>query len=228
MKKISIVSFFYLIMLSMPAFTMGFGMYGTSGYGKVDMLKLVNFASDYRVDYSTENFLYGGGLLLESGNESEGYHNRFKMGLEGSTTFAGRNSYRRLIRAKIENVFAFRVAGTDRFRFWIGPLLGVNLLTGLINTTRSDQWSSERKNSTLALAQSAAAFGLYYIYFDRIWKRTAGVFIPVGIATGINIKLGESAALTLEGGFRFGFYYLRNGGINYEGYVNAGFIFGVI
>jgi hypothetical protein len=155
------------------------------------------------------------------------------MGLEGSTTFVNRYSYRRLIRAKIENVFAFRVAGTDRVRFWLGPLIGVNLLTGLINTTRNDRWSSQRIKSSLnVLAQPAAAafqsYGLYYIYFDRIWKRTAGVFIPVGIATGINIKLGESAALTLEGGFRFGFYYLRNGGVNYEGYVNAGFIFGVI
>jgi hypothetical protein len=57
MKKISIVSLFYLFMLSLPVFSMGFGIYGTSGYGKVDMLRLVNLASDYRVDYSPENFL---------------------------------------------------------------------------------------------------------------------------------------------------------------------------
>jgi len=232
MKHTLAVSIIYLILISAPAFPSGFGLYGTGGYGKADILKLVDHGGDYRVNYSSEGFFYGGGLLIESGNESEGYHNRFNLGLEGLTGFDRRFSYRRLMRAKIENVFAFRIAETDQVRFWIGPLLGVHLLTGLTNATRSDQWSGERIRYNLAaLASTTAAFrdyGLYSIYFDRVWKRVLGVFIPIGIATGTNIRLGESASFTLEAGLRCGFYYLRKGGFNYEGYANAGFIFGMI
>jgi hypothetical protein len=233
MKKIFIISLFYLIMISAPVFSMGFGLYGTGGYGKVDMLKLVDNGSDYRVKYSIENSVYGGGFIIETGTESDGYHNRLNLGLEGSTTFAGRFDYKRLMRTKIENVFAFRIAGKEQVRFWIGPLLGFNLLTGLTNTTRNDRWSGDRvKYYLTALASTTSQafhyYGLYYIFLEQVWKRTFGVFIPIGIAIGININLSSNAAITLEGGFRCGFYQLRNGGFNYEGYANAGFIFGAM
>ncbi len=233
MRQTIVLCSVFLIMISTSAFASGFGLYGTGGYGKVDMLTLINNGSDYKVNYSAEGFFYGGGLLVESGNESEGYHNRFNMGLEGSAKSDGRFSYRSLMRAKIENVFAFRIAGTDQVRFWMGPLLGIQFLTALTNATRSDRWSDDKMKyamSALLLSNNASFqnFGLYYIYFDRVWKRVPGVFIPVGIAVGTNIKLGESAAFTVEAGFRCGFYYLRKGGFNYEGYANAGFIFGAI
>lgn len=232
MKKIFIISLFLIIIFSAPVFSIGFGIYGTGGYGKVDMLKLVDNNSDYRVKYSMENALYGGGILFESGTESEDYHNRLNLGLEGSTVYAGRFDYNRLIRTKIENVFAFRVAGSEQVRFWIGPLIGFNLLTGLSNTTRNDRWTGQRiKYYLTALAATPPAFqyyGLYYIFLERIWKRTFGVFIPIGIALGTNINLASNVAITLEGGFRCGFYNLRSNGFNYEGYVNAGFIFGAI
>jgi hypothetical protein len=219
-------------MISVPVFSMGFGLYGTGGYGKVDMLKPVYNNSDYRVKYSMENSVYGGGFIFESGIESEVYHNRLNVGLEGSTAFAGRFDYKGLMRTKIENVFAFRMAGNKQVRFWIGPLIGFNLLSGLTNTTRNDRWSSDIvKNYLAALLPTPQAFqyyGLYYIFLERVWKRTYGVFIPIGIALGININLASNVAMTLEGGFRFGFYHLRNSGFNYEGYANAGFIFGAI
>jgi hypothetical protein len=232
MKKILFISLFYIITISGPVFSMGFGFYGTGGYGKTDMLKLVDHNSDYKVDYSVNNAMYGGGFIFETGTESEGYHNRLNLGLEGSTTFAGRYDYKRLMRTKIENVFAFRIAGREQVRFWIGPLIGFNLLSGLTNTTRNDRWSSERvRYYCAALTPTPQAFqhyGLYYIFLERVWKRTYGVFIPIGIALGININLASNAAITLEGGFRCGFYHLRNSGFNYEGYANAGFIFGTI
>ena len=231
MKKICI-SILFLVGFCAPVFATGFGFYGTGGYGKVDMLKPVDNYSDYRVKYSAENSFYGGGIMWESGNESEGYHNRLNAGIEGSDTYGGRYDYRRLIRAKIENVFAFRIAGSHHVRFWIGPLLGLNLLTGLSDTTRNALWSTDRVDYYLSAFASASTlgqlYGLYYIYLDRVWRRTFGVYIPIGIALGLNIRLGENIALTLEGGFRCGFYVLKNVGFNYEGYMNAGCMFGAI
>jgi len=88
------------------------------------------------------------------------------------------------------------------------------------------------KYSVAALAASGdpafTTYGLYYIYMDRIYKRKLGAFIPVGVSLGINIMLGNSAALTIEAGFRCGIYVLRKAGFNYEGYLNGGFIFGAI
>ena len=231
MKKICIITLFLIIIFSAPVFPMGFGLYGTGGYGKVDMLKLVDNNSDYRVKYSVEHAIYGGGFLIETGDDADGYHNRLNIGLEGSSAYGGQFDYKRLIRVKIENVFAFRVAGNERVRFWLGPLIGFNVLTGLSNTTRNDRWSSSRVRAYLApLLSSPTAFtyGVYYIFFERIWKRSSGFYIPIGIALGINIKIASNTAITLEGGFRCGIYYLRHGGFNYEGYANAGFIFGAI
>ncbi len=231
MKKTLVVSFFVLLM-SAPAFPIGFGFYGTGGYGKVDMMRIVDNGNDYRVVYSTKNSVYGAGLLLESGNESDTYHNRLNAGVEGSTLAGGRFQFRRFMRAKIENVFAFRLAESEIVRFWMGPLIGIQLLTGHASSTRNSEWGSDKfKYHLTALASAPPTYqlyGLYYLYFDHVWKRKFGVFIPVGIALGVNIRLGENAALTLEGGFRCGFYYLRNGGFNYEGYANAGFIFGAM
>ena len=231
MKKMLIITLFLAVMSSAPLFSMGFGVYGTGGYGKVDMLKLVDNNSDYRVKYSLENAMYGGGILFESGNDADGYHNRLNLGLEGSSVYGGPFDYKRLVRVKIENVFAFRVAGNESIRFWVGPLIGINFLTGLSNTTRNDRWSGDRVKlylNTLLLNPPAFLYGVYYIYFERIWKRAFGVFIPIGIALGINIKIATSVTLTLEGGFRCGFYNLRSSGFNYEGYGNAGVIFGAI
>lgn len=236
MKKLSVAfAFICLLLLHAPVFSMGFGFYGTGGYGKVDMMRIIDHGNDYRVMYSREHSLYGGGLILESGKESDGYHDRLNFGVEGSTSMGGRYEFRRLMRAKIDNVFAFRIAGNEQVRFWIGPLLGIQLLTGLSETTRNEQWGSDKlKYHLAALAVSSMLFpygmpyGLNYVYFEKVWKRTYGVFIPIGLALGVNIRLGENAALTVEGGFRCGFYYLRNGGFNYEGYGTAGFIFGAI
>jgi hypothetical protein len=233
MKKVFLFPFFLIIIFSAPAFSMGFGVYGTGGYGKVDMMKLVNNGSDYKVIYSMENAIYGGGFLFESGTEADGFHNRLNLGVEGTTTDHGKYDYEHLIRAKIENVFAFRIAGNEKIRSWIGPLIGFNVLTGLTNTTRNDRWSDERvKYSLAALAATTSDafkyYGLYYIYQERVWKRTYGVFIPIGLAVGVNFNIASSVALTVEGGFRCGYYYLRNSGFNYEGYLNAGIIFGAI
>jgi hypothetical protein len=232
MKKSLVISFFVLVM-SAPAFPIGFGFYGTGGYGKVDMMKIIDNGNDYRVMYSTENSVYGAGLLLESGGDSESYHNRLNAGVEGSKLYGGRYQFHRFMRAKIDNVFAFRLAESDRVRFWMGPLIGIHLLTGLASTTRNSEWASDKLKYHLAALAAATnndvrLFGLYYLYIDNLWKRKFGVFIPIGVAMGVNIRLGENAAMTVEAGFRCGFYFLRNGGFNYEGYGNAGFIFGAM
>ena len=41
MKKIIVISFFVLLM-SAPAFPVGFGFYGTGGYGRVDMMRIID------------------------------------------------------------------------------------------------------------------------------------------------------------------------------------------
>jgi len=231
MKKILVIPFFVLL-LSAPAFPLGFGLYGTGGYGNVDMMRIIDNGNDYRVMYSIRNSLYGGGIVLESGDQSESYHNRFNAGVDGSTLSGGRYQFNRFMRVKLDNVFAFRLAESERVRFWMGPLLGLHLLTGLTPTSRNSEWPGDKLKYHLAALSMAPAvfqpFGLYYLFVDHVWKRKFGVFIPVGIALGVNIRLAESAALTLEAGFRCAFYFLRNGGFNYEGYANAGFIFGAI
>lgn len=232
MKKIFIISFFAMLAVSSPLFATGFGIYGTGGIGKADMLSF-HHDGDYTVNYSLKNSFYGGGILLESGDDAAGYHNRLSLGLEGITAYGGVHQYRMLIRPHLNNVFAFKIAGNESFRFWIGPMLGINLLTGLIPTTRHHEWSFERNRYSLAAlgsspSQLVQAYGLYYIYYDHIWERTVGVSIPIGLVIGINVKLGESAAFTLEAGFRCGLFVLTKTGFNYEGYANAGFIFGAI
>ncbi|HOT44788.1 MAG TPA: hypothetical protein PLM53_03065 [Spirochaetota bacterium] len=224
---------FFMLALSIPAFPVGFGFYGTGGYGRVDMMKIIDNGNDYRVIYSTNNSVYGGGLLLESGSDSGAYHNRLNFGVEGSTLSGGRYRFSRFMRAAIDNVFAFRLAESEAVRFWMGPLIGIQLLTGHAASTRNSEWPDDKFKYHLSLLSMAASpvtqlGGLYYLSIDHVWKRKFGVFIPLGVAMGINIRMGENAALTVEGGFRCGLYYLRNAGFNYEGYGNAGFIFGAM
>ncbi len=232
MKKILFVMFF-ICMAAVPGFPVGFGVYGTGGGGRVDILTL-HKNNDYTVRYSMNQVFYGGGILIESGKGAdEGFYNRISFGVEGDSTFGGRYEYRRLFRAHITNVFAFRVAGTEKFRFWMGPLIGVHLLTGLGEISRHDTWDQDKNRMahllTLAgLPSSLWPAGYYYHHYDHIWQRTYGVFIPVGVALGVNIMFNESAGMTVEGGFRCGLFHLTKTGFNYEGYLNAGFVFGAI
>ncbi len=234
MKKQCIAVLFGLIMLSTPVFPAGFGFFGTGGYGKVDMMRIIDNGSDYRVTYSSKHSLYGAGLMLETGDESKEYHNRLNAGVDGAAIEGGRFQYRRSMRFKIDNVFAFRIAGNEQVRFWIGPLIGIHLLTGHAKSTRNSEWSTDKLQYHMLAIWSPLIpndyrlYGLYYIYSEKIWKRKFGVFIPVGLALGFNITLAENAALTVEAGFRCGFYSLRNSGFNYEGYGNVGFLFGAI
>lgn len=232
MKKISIIIFFGALVTASPLFAMGFGFYGTGGLGRVDMLTIKS-DGDYKVSYSANNTFYGGGLLFDAGGSGDGFHNRLSIGAESNSTFDSRYEYRRLMRIGLNNLFAFEVVNQGPVRFFIGPLLGVQVLNGLAPTTRNEEWGPNRlKYSVAALAASGdpafTAYGLYYIYMDRIYKRKLGAFIPVGVSLGINIMLGNSAALTIEAGFRCGIYVLRKAGFNYEGYLNGGFIFGAI
>ncbi len=232
MKKIAIITFLGALVTAPPLFAMGFGFYGTGGLGRVDMLTIKS-DGDYKVSYSTNNAFYGGGFLFDSGGAGQGFHNRLSIGAEANTTFDSRYEYRRLMRIGLNNLFAFEIVNEGPVRFFIGPLLGFQVLNGLAPTTRNEVWGPNRlKYSVAALAATGdpafARYGLYYIYIDHIYKRKLGAFIPVGISLGINIMLGKSAALTIEAGFRCGIYVLRKAGFNYEGYLNGGFIFGAI
>jgi hypothetical protein len=225
-----ILSSLTVLLCSIPAFSAGFGIYGSFGGGKTDMLK-PRGNSDYRVDYSQTGLLYGGGMLIESeGTADADFHNRFSLCIEGARIYGGRYEYQRLIRTGFINTFAFRIAGNDRFRFWIGPLIGAQLITGLMGDYRRHTWSSDKRDAFIALAAvsppDVQTYALYYLYYDRVWRRTFGTFIPVGMALGLNIALGESASFMIEGGFRCGLYVLTNAGFNYEGYGNMGFVFG--
>lgn len=231
MKKFCFVLFF-ILMASAPGFPVGFGVYGTGGGGQVDVLTL-HSNNDYTVRYSMKHAFYGGGLLIESGtNAEEGYHNRISFGMEGISTFGGRYDYRRLFRAHITNVFAFRIAGSEKFRLWMGPLIGLHIITGLGHTSRHDTWDKDKNRLghllTAALEPNLQPAGFYYHHFSPVWERTYGVFVPIGAALGANIRLAESASMTVEGGFRCGLYYLTKTGFDYEGYLNAGFVFGAI
>jgi hypothetical protein len=232
MKKIAIITFIAALVTASPLFSMGFGFYGTGGLGRVDMLT-INSDGDYRVNYSVNNTFYGGGILFDSGSTGEGFHNRLSIGAETNSTFDGRYEYRRMMRIGLNNLFAFEIVNKGPVRFFIGPLLGINVITGLAPTTRNEEWGPNRlKYSLSALAASGdpafATYGLYYIYMDHIYEQKLGAFIPVGISLGTNIMLGKSAALTIEAGFRCGLYIFRKTGFNYEGYLNGGFIFGAI
>ena len=231
MKKIYFALFFILT-CSVPGFPIGFGLYGTGGGGNVDILT-IHKDNDYSVRYSMKQVVYGGGLLIESGKSAEeGYHNRLSIGLEGMSTFGGRYEYRRLFLANITNVFAFRIAGNEKFRFWIGPLIGLHVITGLGEISRHDTWDQDKNRFahllTATLPANLQPFGYYYHHYDRIWQRTYGVFIPIGAAIGTNIMFNESASMTIEAGFRCGLLYLTKSGFDYDGYLNVGFIFGAI
>lgn len=228
----AIVLLSLILFLASPAFSAGFGIYGTGGGGKVDMMR-IRGDGDYNVIYSMKNAFYGGGIFLEGGgDDSSAYRNRFALGAEGMSTFGGECEYSRLLRVTLNNVFTFRVAGNERYRLWIGPLIGLHFLTGLHSTTRDEVLSKHRKNNIRALAllgsPPVAAYGLYYLHYETVWQRRMGFFIPLGIALGVNFTLGESVQIALEGGFRCGALYLGKGGFHYEGYGNVGFIFGVM
>ncbi len=232
MKLFILLSLPLLIALASPAYPAGFGIYGTGGGGQVDMTRIKS-NGDYSVIYSVKNAFYGGGLIFESGGDgSVGYRNRLAIGFEGIASFGGEKDYRRLMRAHLNNVFAFTVADGETVSFWIGPLIGAHLLTGHHATTRNKEWSKNRKNNYLLLLlaspPSAASYGLYYLHFDTIWERSVGVFVPIGLALGLQFRIGENARIAIEAGFRCGAYFMAKGGFNYEGYSNAGFIFGVM
>ncbi|MBN2079835.1 MAG: hypothetical protein JW838_12785 [Spirochaetes bacterium] len=219
-----------ILLLVTPAFAAGFGVYGTGGGGKVDMMRIKS-DGDYNVIYSMKNVFYGGGVFLESGgDESSAFQNRLAFGAEGVSTFGGECEYRRLMRVSLNNVFTFRVAGNEKYRFWIGPLIGLHFLTGLHSTTRNEVWSKNKKNNITMLSllgsSTTFAYGLYYLHYETVWHRRLGFFIPLGLALGVNVGLSESVRIALEAGFRCGPYYLGKGGFNYEGYGNFGFIFG--
>jgi hypothetical protein len=187
---------------------------------------------DYKVIYSMKNAFYGGGIFFESGGDDSSFRNRFALGGEGMSTFGGECEYNRLMRVYFNNVFTFRVAGNEKYRLWIGPLIGLHFLTGLHSTTRNEVWSQNKKNYLRVLAllgsTTTAAYGLYYLHYETVWQRRLGFFIPLGLALGVNVKLSESVQIALEGGFRCGALYLGKGGFNYEGYGNVGFIFGAM
>ena len=224
--------FSLFLFLAVAAFSAGFGVFGTGGGGKVDMMR-VKSDGDYRVIYSMKNAFYGGGIFFEGGGyDSSAYRNRLALGAEGVSTFGGECEYSRLMRINLTNVFTFRVAGNDQFRFWIGPLIGAHFLTGLHSTTRNEVWSKNKKDRFWLLAISGtpeiATYGLYYLHYATVWQRRLGFFIPLGLALGADVKIGDSVQIALEGGFRCGPYYLGKGGFNYEGYGNVGFIFGAM
>ncbi len=229
MKKIIVITFF-VVFISAPAFPAAFGFYGTGGYGRVDMTELDEDTRDYdyRVKYSTDSALYGGGITIETGDSSNSFHNRLNLGLAGLTSWGGQYDYRYLLRASIDNIFTIRIAESERMRFWIGPLIGFHLITGLTSSTRSKEWSDEKIAEYNVTFSTPTPASMYYLYIDEVWARTYGIFIPIGIATGLNIKLGQSAAITVEAGFRCGLYYLQDTGFNYEGYASVGFLFGTI
>ncbi|MBN2158649.1 MAG: hypothetical protein JW807_04585 [Spirochaetes bacterium] len=217
--------------LSAPAYPFGFGIYGSIGGGKTDVLSWSN--DDYEVDYSYTHMYYGGGIIFESADEEDGiFHNRLDLGVEGMSVYAGRHDYRMLIKPGLVNTFAFRVAGNERVRFWIGPQIGFQLLTGLKQTTRRKTWGQARKDTLavlMVLAPPATQlYGWYYLNRDPVWKRTIGAAVPVGLALGVNIAMTETAAFFIEGGVRCGLLALTGAGFNYEGYSHIGFIFGAI
>jgi hypothetical protein len=224
------IGLFAIILLAgiRPAFSIGFGVYGGGGGGRADLLH-----QDTTVDYTVNQGFYGGGILFESGSHSEeGYHNRLSIGMEGITANGGKYDYKALWRVNLINTFAFRMYATEKIRFWIGPQIGAHVLTGLTATYRNSEWSGSFKEKywimTAAAAPSLAPAVWWYEYQQPVWKRTVGLFAHPGLALGLNFQLGETAFFTAECGFRIGLFALSKTGVNYEGFCNAGFIFGSI
>lgn len=71
----------------------------------------------------------------------------------------------------IENDFGFRLAGGDGWRFWAGPQVRVEILSGT------------------------------YRYRDNPKEETANLGVGVGPVAGVNIDLGNDLTLTLKGGY---------------------------
>jgi hypothetical protein len=143
-----------------PAFSMGFGFIGTGGIGKTDYLSSRSGDDIYKVDYSKVNAFYGGGLLFDTGNPEDGYHNRIGLTLEGVSTTGGRYNFKHVFRGGFVNTFAFKAAGSEGFRFWLGPLIGLHYLTGKYETHRNQEWSPDRKRWFVAANLAFAGSGL--------------------------------------------------------------------
>ncbi|HEB32572.1 MAG TPA: hypothetical protein ENI15_17145 [Spirochaetes bacterium] len=182
MKTISLVGLLLLVLMlvSTQAMAVGIGIYG--GLGKASNARVRN--ADLKPTAATEesHMLAGLGFVLDTAvAKNQLFNYRLNIGFEkwnwGDDTLQNITTAEPL-RFGIYNTFGFGIIRTRLIRFWLGPQLGLTLFTEPATKTGTFL-------DLFQLTDNNGAFGS-----------------TLGLATGVNINIGEKFTVSIDGGAR--------------------------
>jgi hypothetical protein len=189
MKTITIGSLFLLVLMlvSTQAMAVGIGLYG--GVGKASNAR-VRVRDTALASPEESHRLAGLGFVLDTAvAKNQLFNYRLNVGFEKWNW--GVDTFENIARAEplrigIYNTFGFGIIKTRPIRFWLGPQAGLTLFTEPNKGTGTFL-------DIFQLSDNNGAFGY-----------------TIGLATGVNINIGEKLTIGIDGGARRWDYYYIN------------------
>lgn len=177
MKRIIAIASFAIIVFPCATHAVGLGVYGTGGAN-------FNTWESREGTYSSQDFLYGGGLVIDSNVAKNAIFNyRFTCGY---SQYRIKDPQSGMIidpfhRVGVGNIFGFGLLRTETVRFWLGPRIDAHYIF---------------KRKTINDIEIA---GYYIIPIKRTIKIDL-ININALLALGVNVNLGSLLTLFFDMG----------------------------
>ncbi len=188
----------FLFMVS-DAMAFGIGAYATVGGGG-STFKTTTLDYNPNITASSSDFTAGAGLILDTNLAADSLFN-YRLKLGGGKRWIDREKKISMARLNLSNIFGFGIIRTGVIRWWLGPQLGGIYSWG----KRSDRhYYGITKESDIHQALfnppvSIIDFWPSLSLFDKMRKIYHGG-VNLGIATGVNINIGNNFTIALETG----------------------------
>ena len=183
-KSLGVLLLLVLMLVSTQAMAVGIGLYG--GLSKASNARV----RDAELATPEESHMLAGlGFVLDTAvAKNQLFNYRLNIGFEkwnwGVDTLQGITTAEPL-RLGIYNTFGFGIIRTKLIRFWLGPQLGLTIFTEPTTDTGTFM-------DFFQLADNNGAFGS-----------------TLGLATGVNINIGDKFTVSIDGGARrYSYTYL--------------------
>lgn len=202
-KKAVFIFLFTLIIPASSAWAVGIGAYGTGG---VAFNTWYYQGSSYG---STTDYLYGGGLIIDSNAAQDSLFNyRFTGGYEQYVITDPKSGETGdpIHRFSMTHTFGFGVARSDVVRFWLGPRLGFHYLY---------------KRDSYMTYEFYPGVGTFTIIPVKNEIKLDGIGLDVMLALGVNFNIGQVVTLFIDIGFGYA------GLVNINDTKDAGHSFGL-
>jgi hypothetical protein len=192
MKKLALSGLILLVLMvvSTQAMAVGIGIFGE--LGKVSNARV---ADDSLVSSEESHMLGGLGFVVDTAVAKDTLFNyRLNIGLEkwnwGVDSFQNIASSE-LFRLGLYNTFGFGVIRIRPIRFWLGPQVGLTVLT-----------------------EPATGTGTILDIF-QLTQNNGALGYTIGAAAGVNINIGEKITIGVDGGARrWDYWYIESNPIN--------------